>query len=139
MSYSEVTLNVILEALNEIKQSLNNVIQSQNELKNEMNDVKRATSLLAVTKINKAELPYVAHCEPPDGGTVEEHHRSDACVLTRLTELYNDLNSVLEFHVMLVGGRVPYEGRIEVIYNGRHGTACGAGLSYGAPKVMRLY
>ena len=99
-------------------------------------DVRKASSLLAITKIDTAELPYVAHCERKIGDTAEERLRIDSCIQTRLDELYNDLNSVLDVHVMLVGGREQYEGRVEVIYNGQHGTVCNANWEYSESKVV---
>ena len=99
-------------------------------------DVRRASSLLAITKIDTAELPYVAHCERTIGHIGEERHRIDSCIQTRLDELYNDLNSVLDVHVMLIGGRGPYEGRVEVIYNGQLGTVCNPNWDYSESKVV---
>ena len=88
-------------------------------------DARRATSLLAITKITPAELPYVAHCDRVIGGIEEDNH-IDACIQTRMAEFYGDLDSVLDVHVMLVGGRGPHEGRVEIIYHGIHGVVCGS-------------
>ena len=48
----------------------------------------------------------------------------EACIQTRVEELYNDYNDVLDFHVMLVDGAGPHEGRVEIVYRGEHGTIC---------------
>ena len=48
----------------------------------------------------------------------------DACIHTRLEDIYDDFNDVLDFHVMLVGGSGPHEGRVEIVHQGRHGTIC---------------
>ena len=92
-------------------------------LEQNIRDVKRAASLLAVTKIKLADLPYTMHCGS-NGEMGENESRMDACIQTRLEELYNDFNDVMDFHVMLVGGSGPHEGRVEIIYQRRHGTVC---------------
>ena len=98
-------------------------------------DARRTTSLLAITKITTAELPYVAHCDRVIGG-IEENNHIDACIQTRMAEFYGDLDSVLDVHVMLVGGRGPHEGRVEIIYQGIHGVVCGSKWSYNESKVV---
>ena len=94
-----------------------------------INDVRRATSLLSIAKITKDELPYVAHCDRVIDD-IEESNQIDACIQTRMADLYTDLNSVLNVHVILVGGQAPNEGRVEVIYHGRHGTICRPNWDY---------
>ena len=99
-------------------------------------DVRRATSLLATTKVSATELPYVTHCDQASGVTEEDDY-VDACIQTRITELYSDLNSILNGHVnMLMDGPAPNDGRVEVIFNGRHGTICQSIWDYNESKVV---
>ena len=95
-------------------------------LEHNIRDVKRAASLLAVTKIKLSDLPYTRQCGSNDE-MGENGSYMDTCIQTRLEELYNDFNDVMDFHVMLMGGSGPHEGRVEIIYQGRHGTVCAYG------------
>ena len=92
-------------------------------MEHDIRDVKRAAALLAITKIKLADLPYTMHCGI-NGKVDENESYMDVCIQTRLEGLYNDFNDVMNFHVMLVGGAGPYEGRVEIIFKGRHGTVC---------------
>ena len=85
-------------------------------------NVERATSLLAISKIKPADLMYTIHCDGHIEDDAESH--MDACLQARVEELYNDFNEVLDFHVMLVDGAGPHEGRVEIVYRGQHGTIC---------------
>ena len=85
-------------------------------------NVERATSLLAISKIKLADLTYMIHCDSNIEDGAESH--MDACLQARVAELYNDFNEVLDFHVMLVDGAGPHEGRVEIVYRGQHGTIC---------------
>ena len=97
-------------------------------------NIERATSLLAVSKIKLVDLPYERECESDIEGDVESH--LDACIQSRVTKLYNDYNEVLDFHVMLVDGTGPHEGRVEIIYRGRHGTICDYNWDYRDAAVV---
>ena len=97
-------------------------------------DVKRAASLLTISKIKLADMPYMAHCDSNTEADVESY--IDVCLQTRLEELYSDFDDVLNFHVMLVDGAGPHEGRVEIIYEGRHGTICDAKWNYKEARVV---
>ena len=91
-------------------------------LEQDIRAVKKATSLLAISKIKQADLPYTMHCDSHIEGDAGSH--MEACIQTRVEEVYNDFNDVLDFHVMLVDGAGPHEGRVEIVYRGQHGTIC---------------
>ena len=110
------------------------LVDNINSIKQNVQEVKRSTALMTVTTVKKIELPYISHCERT-GEDDEEKLYMDVCLQTRLAELYNDLSSVLQLHVMLVGG-LPHEGRVEVIYNGRHGSICDYWFGTNEAKVV---
>ena len=101
---------------------------ASNQLQEDIQDIKRSASLLAITEIKLAELPYNMDCEINRSfGDMETYTRRsymDDCIETRLEELYSGFSDMLDFHVMLVGGSGPHEGRVEILYHGRHGTIC---------------
>ena len=98
-------------------------------------DVKRATFLLAITELKLADLPYMTHCERHDAGDEAGSHMYN-CLETRVEELYNGFNNVLDFHIILMGGKRPHEGRVEIIYRGRHGTICDYNWSWNDMNVV---
>ena len=104
-----------------------------NALEQNIRDVKRAASLLAISNIKLEDLPYTIHCDSNIEGGAESH--MDGCIQTRLEELYNDYNDVLDFHVMLVDGPTPNKGRLEIIYRGQHGTICDHYWGYNDARV----
>ena len=111
-----------------------NLVDNINSIKQTVQEVKRSTALLTVTRVKKTELPYISHCERTENDD-EEKLYIDVCLQTRLAELYNDLSSVLQLHVMLIG-ESPHKGRVEVIYNGRHGSICDIRFDENEAKVV---
>ena len=70
------------------------------------------------------------HCDSVGGTCVD----MDECLQTRLEERpYSDVNDVLSFQVMLVGGADPYERRVELF---QHGTVCDNWWSYQDAAVV---
>ena len=87
--------------------------------------------------IKLVALPYHEDCEISMEGDVDSY--LDACIQSRVAKLYNDFNDVLDLHMALVGGSGPLEGRVEIIYRGRHGTVCDNWWNYsGANVVCRM-
>ena len=86
-------------------------------------DVKRSTTLLTVTSVLKANLPYIPQCETTEqDDTVQSYE--DACLQVQLNSMYKDLGGVLQLHVALVGDEAPSKGRVELYYKGKHGSIC---------------
>ena len=103
-------------------------------LEQKVRNVERATSLLAISKIKLADLPYTMHCDSHTEDGAESH--MEACIQTRIEKLYDDFNDVLDFHVMLVGGAEQRKGRVEIVYRGQHGTICDYNWDYNDAKVV---
>ena len=101
---------------------------ASNKIQQDIQDIKRSTSLLTITQVKLAELPYTMECERSrtfdDMESYTRRSYMDDCIETRLEELYSGFSDMLDFHVILVRGSGPHEGRVEILYHGRHGTIC---------------
>ena len=135
MKKSDDQIQNEVKSLNEKVQSLTNSPCSaqdpktaSNQIQQDIQDIKRSASLLTITQIKLAELPYTMECERSrtfdDMESYTRRSYMDDCIETRLEELYSGFSDMLDFHVMLVGGSGPHEGRVEILYHGRHGTIC---------------
>ena len=117
------SLNAKIEFIKNPSSSTQNKHSATNQLQEDIHSIKRAASLLAITQIKFEELPYTMHCER-DYYSVDFQSHMDACIQTRVDELFRHFNDVLDFHVMLVGGSGPHEGTVEIVYKDIHGTIC---------------
>ena len=119
---------------NKLDKSVVNTSHGMHTLEQKVHNIESAASLLAISKIRPADLPYTMHCDSTIEGGAQSH--MEACVQTRVAKLYDDFNDVLDFHVMLVNGAGPHEGRVEIVYRGQHGTICDTLWDYREATVV---
>ena len=84
---------------------------------------------MATATVTEEDISYVGDCDKPSPSP-------ENCLETHISTLYDHLKAVAEFKVTLVGGSNNLEGRVEVDYQGRHGTVCDDGWSINDARVI---
>ena len=113
-----VSIEQLTRLIEKKHNDINNMIERRDDNMNNLvqliNDNRKA-AYLAAAVVKKEDIPIIEDFDI---------HNSDSCLETRISDLYTHLQSVKEFRVTLAGGRNDREGRVEIDYQGRHGTVC---------------
>ena len=131
-------VETILDGKQKEYHSLNksDLVDTIDSIKQTVDEIKRSTTLLTVTTIKKTELPYIPHCERTEQDDRLQSYE-DVCLHTRLDQLYEDLSAVLQLHVAIIGDSpTNSKGRVELFYNGRHGSICDYWFGDNEAKVV---